>query len=231
MWIFILPIPLVIRVLTTDTGNQNLTFHHTSLLSFPWIGQVSNDGNTGGQRTPPYLLVLARAFLFNIRLPLREPQTKLIAAITIHTLSMDHYHWFGYQRHLVTNHPFARIHHHQGSDPMHRLCSGVKIGSHPFQFLEAHIWVCNEKWNIMWVEDETWMPQDSTITMTGSLPHGFQKVHASDSQDAYLNVWLRRHGRDFYPFSAELRHQGYACWANSQRFAICAQRVRNNAPS
>ena len=30
----------------------------------------------------------------------------------------------------------------------------------------------------------------------------------------------------FYPFAAESRHYGYACWANSRRFAIVAK----NAP-
>ena len=30
-------------------------------------------------------------------------------------------------------------------------------------------------------------------------------------------------GRGFYPFAAEIRHYGYACWANSRRFAIVAR--------
>ena len=106
---------------------------------------------------------------------------------------------------------------------MHRLCKGVKIGNAPFQLVEAHIWVLNEKWNVVWVEEESCMPPDSDIVLSGSLPHGFQKVLVKDTSDAYLNLWLDRYGRDFYPFSAEVRHQGYVCWANSRRFAICGR--------
>jgi len=51
---------------------------------------------------------------------------------------------------------------------MHRLCKGVKIGNAPFQFVEAHIWVLNEKWNAVWVEEESCMPPDSDIVLSGS---------------------------------------------------------------
>ena len=33
----------------------------------------------------------------------------------------------------------------------------------------------------------------------------------------------------FYPFAAEVRHNGYACWANSRRFAIVAKNAQQCA--
>jgi hypothetical protein len=46
-------------------------------------------------------------------------------------------------------------------------------------------------------------------------------IHETD--DEYLQTWLEVAGRGFYPFAAEARHYGYACWANSRRFAIVAR--------
>ena len=55
------------------------------------------------------------------------------------------------------------------------------------------------------------------------LPHGFHKVIINETDEDYLQVWLEVAGRGFYPFAAEGRHHGYACWANSRRFAIVAR--------
>jgi hypothetical protein len=52
---------------------------------------------------------------------------------------MDYYHWYGYERSMVSNHPFARVYQHQGTYPLHRLCGGIKIGFKPFQLVEAQI--------------------------------------------------------------------------------------------
>lgn len=81
----------------------------------------------------------------------------------------------------------------------------------------------NEKWNVVWVEDESWIPNDPDILVKDVLPHGFRKVTVRETSDAYLNSWVDMAGKGFYPFSAEVRHAGYTCWANSRRFAICAR--------
>ena len=59
------------------------------------------------------------------------------------------------------------------------------------------------------------------------LPHGFCKVIVSECDEVFLQMRLAIPGYGgFYPFAAEVRHLGYACWANSRRFAIVAR----NAP-
>ena len=79
-----------------------------------------------------------------------------------------------------------------------------------------------EKWNILWADDDTWLPPDANVLTRERLPHGFHKVIIHETDEDYLQVWVEVAGRGFYPFAAESRHYGYACWANSRRFAIVA---------
>ena len=79
-----------------------------------------------------------------------------------------------------------------------------------------------EKWNILWADDETWLPPDENVLSRERLPHGFHKVITHDTDEEYLQEWVEVAGKGFYPFAAEIRHYGYACWANSRRFAIVA---------
>lgn len=72
--------------------------------------------------------------------------------------------------------------------------------------------------------------QDSTIVFHGQLPHGFQKVQLRDSEAAYLNLWINRQGRDFYPFFSRGTSPRDACWVNSRRFAICARSPQQCCP-
>ena len=106
---------------------------------------------------------------------------------------------------------------------MHRYCRNVNIGCTPFNLMEACVWVHREKWNVVWAEDDTWLPQESDVVVRSHLPHGFHKVLINETDDEYLQTWIEVAGHGFYPFAAEARHYGYACWANSRRFAIVAR--------
>ena len=72
-------------------------------------------------------------------------------------------------------------------------------------------------------------PPDANILTRERLPHGFHKVTIHETDEDYLQVWVEVAGRGFYPFAAESRHYGYACWANSRRFAIVARSAQQCA--
>ena len=133
------------------------------------------------------------------------------------------YHWKGYSVETIGSTSNAMISLHRGNFPIHRLCHSVNIECRAFNLMEACTWVSNEKWNILWADDESWLPNDATVNMRTYLPHGFHKVVLHECDDQYLYTWLEIAGHGFYPFAAEARHHGYACWANSRRFAIVAR--------
>lgn len=106
---------------------------------------------------------------------------------------------------------------------MHRFCRGVDIGCIPFNLMEAWTWVHREKWNIVWAEDETWLPSEQDVVMNSYLPHGFRKVLVHETDEDFLTQWVTVAGRGLYPFAAEVHYSGFSCWANSRRFAIVAR--------
>ena len=118
---------------------------------------------------------------------------------------------------------------HRGNFPMHRYCKNMEIGCVPFNLLEAWVWIHMEKWNILWADDDTWLPPDANVLTRERLPHGFHKVIIHETDEDYLQVWVEVAGRGFYPFAAESLHYGYACWANSRRFAIVARSAQQCA--
>jgi hypothetical protein len=142
---------------------------------------------------------------------------------------LENYHWKGYTVDTIANHANAMMCLHRGNFPMHRYCKDTAIRCVPFNLLEAWVWVHMEKWNIVWADDDTWLPEDVNVLARTRLPHGFHKVLIHETDDEYLQVWLEVGGRGFYPFAAESRHHGYACWANSRRFAIVARSAQQCA--
>ena len=112
---------------------------------------------------------------------------------------------------------------------MHRYCKNMEIGCVPFNLLEAWVWIHMEKWNVLWADDDTWLPPDANVLTRERLPHGFHKVIIHETDEDYLQVWVEVAGRGFYPFAAESRHYGYVCWANSRRFAIVARSAQQCA--
>ena len=136
---------------------------------------------------------------------------------------LENYHWKDYSVNTVVDHSNTRMRLHKGSYPLHRLCRNVELGRVPFNLVEACVWVYGEKWNIVWTDDASWLPADVDVITRNYLPHGFHKVLFAETDQEYLNLWIEVCGRGFYPFAAEIRHHGYACWANSRRFAIVAQ--------
>ena len=141
---------------------------------------------------------------------------------------LRNYHWKDYIVECVQSTPTMAMNLHRGKFPIHRLCSNTNyVECRAFNLTEVYTWINNEKWNIIWVEDESWLPDESTISVGMTLPHGFHKVLISESDEAFQQMRLSIPGYGgFYPFAAESCHHGYACWANSRRFAIVAK----NAP-
>ena len=78
---------------------------------------------------------------------------------------------------------------------MHRYCKNTEIGCVPFNLLEAWVWVHMEKWNILWADDDTWLPQDANVLTRDRLPHGFHKVIINETDEDYLQVWVEVAGR------------------------------------
>ena len=136
---------------------------------------------------------------------------------------LENYHWKGYSVDTVADHANTMMCLHRGSYPLHRLCKNVELGCVPFNLVESWVWVHQEKWNIVWTDDESWLPQDSDIMTRNYIPHGFHKVLIHETDEEFLNTWIEVCGRGYYPFAAEIRHSGYACWANPRRFAIVAR--------
>ena len=136
---------------------------------------------------------------------------------------LENYHWKGYTVDTIVNNSNTLMCLHRGNFPMHRHCRNIEIGCVPFNLLEAWVWIQMEKWNILWADDETWLPPDENVLSRERLPHGFHKVITHDTDEEYLQEGVEVAGKGFYPFAAEIRHYGYACWANSRRFAIVAR--------
>ena len=136
---------------------------------------------------------------------------------------LANYHWKDYTVETVADHANTLMRLHKGSYPLHRMCMNMDPGRVPFNLVESWEWIRREKWNIVWVDDESWLPHDSNVIAKHSLPHGFHKVLVSDTDPDFLDVRIEVCGHTYYPFAAELRHNGYACWANSRRFAIVAR--------
>ena len=140
---------------------------------------------------------------------------------------LRNYHWKDYIVECVQSTPTMAMNLHRGKFPIHRLCNNTNVECRAFNLTEVYTWINNEKWNIIWVEDESWLPDESTISVGMTLPHGFHKVLISEGDEAFQQMKLSIPGYGgFYPFAAESCHHGYACWANSRRFAIVAK----NAP-
>ena len=142
---------------------------------------------------------------------------------------LENYHWKGYTVDTIVNNSNTMMCLHRGNFPMHRYCKNTEIGCVPFNLLEAWVWIHMEKWNILWADDDTWLPPDANVLTRERLPHGFHKVIIHETDEDYLQVWVEVAGRGFYPFAAKSRHYGYACWANSRRFAIVARSAQQCA--
>ena len=143
---------------------------------------------------------------------------------------LRNYHWKGYNVETIQSTPNMLTNLHRGKYPIHRLCHNVNIECRVFNLMEVCTWLNGEKWNILWAEDESWLPEETTVVMGASLPHGFHKVIPRECDEVYLQAWLNIAGYGgFYPFAAEVRHNGYACWANSRRFAIVAKNAQQCA--
>ena len=120
--------------------------------------------------------------------------------------SLRNYHWKGYNVETVQSTPNMVTNLHRGKFPIHRLCHNVNIECRAFNLMEVCTWVNSEKWNILWAEDESWLPEEATVMMRATLPHGFHKVIPRECDEAYLQAWLNIAGYgDFYPFAAEVR--------------------------
>ena len=139
---------------------------------------------------------------------------------------LENYHWKGYTVDTVADHANTLMRLHKGSYPLHRLCLGVEVGRVPFNLVESWEWIHREKWNIVWADDESWLPHDANVLTKHCLPHGFHKVLVADTDPEFLNVRIEVCGYTYYPFAAEIRHHGYCCWANSRLFAIVARSVQ-----
>ena len=137
---------------------------------------------------------------------------------------LRNYHWKDYTVESLQSTPTMGMYLHRAQYPIHRLCSNVEVECRAFNLTEVYTWINNEKWNILWVEDDSWLPEETTVSMGTKLPHGFHKVIINESDEVYHQMRLTIPGYGgFYPFVAETRHYGYACWANSRRFAIVAK--------
>ena len=66
----------------------------------------------------------------------------------------------------------------------------MEIGCVPFNLLEAWVWIQMEKWNILWADDETWLPPDENVLLRERLPHGFHKIITHDTDEEYLQEWV-----------------------------------------
>ena len=136
---------------------------------------------------------------------------------------LENYHCHEYSAETICCQANVLACYHRGKFPVHRYCRGVDIGRTPFNLIEACLWVHREKWNVVWTEDETWLPADPKVVMRPYLRHGFKTVLVHDTDEEFLRQWIEVAGRGFYPFAAQIRHPGFACLVNSRRFAIVAR--------
>ena len=139
---------------------------------------------------------------------------------------LENYHWKDYTVDTVADHANTLMRLHKGRYPLHRLCLGVEVGRVPFNLVESWVWIHREKWNIVWADDESWLPQDANVLTKHRPPHGFHQVLVAETDQEFLNLRLEVCGYTYYPFAAEIRHHGYFCWANSRRFAIVARSIQ-----
>ena len=106
---------------------------------------------------------------------------------TLHPIAMStalmtflrNYHWKGYTVETIQSTPNMLTNLHRGKYPIHRLCHNLNIECRAFNLMEVCTWLNGEKWNILWAEDESWLPEVTTVMMGATLPHGFHKGHPS----------------------------------------------------
>ena len=101
---------------------------------------------------------------------------------------------------------------------MHRHCRNIEIGCVPFNLLEAWVWIQMEKWNILWADDEAWLPPDENVLSRERLPHGFHKVITHDTDEEYLQEWVEVAAKAFIP--SRLRSDTMVMLAGQIRAAL-----------
>ena len=108
---------------------------------------------------------------------------------------LENYHWKGYSVDMVVDHANTMMCLHRGNFPLNGLCKNVELGCVPFNLVESWVWVHMEKLNIVWTDDEAWLPQDSDILTRTYMPHGFYKVLIHETDEAFLSTWIECCGR------------------------------------
>ena len=77
-------------------------------------------------------------------------------------------------------------------------------------------------------DDDTWLPPDANVLTRERLP--MASTNSLSMKQTRLPTGLGGSSRTgILPFAAESRHYGYACWANSRRFAIVARSAQQCA--
>ena len=94
------------------------------------------------------------------------PQSSVLAMASPSLTFLENYHWKGYTVDTIVNNSNTMMCLHRGNFPMHRHCKNIEIGCVPFNLLEAWVWIQMEKWNILWADDETWLPLDGKCALT-----------------------------------------------------------------
>ena len=106
---------------------------------------------------------------------------------------LRNYHWKGYNVETIQSTPNMLTNLHRGKYPIHRLCHNVNIECRAFNLMEVCTWLNGEKWNILWAEDESWLPEETTVVMGATLPHGFHKVIPRECDEVYLQALVEYH--------------------------------------
>ena len=131
---------------------------------------------------------------------------------------LENYHWKGYTVDPIVNNSNTMMCLHRGNFPLHRHCKNIEIGCVPFNLLEAWVWIQMEKWNILWADDEAWLPPDENVLSRERLPHGFHKVITHDTDEEYLQEWVEVAAKAFIP--SRLRSDTMVMLAGQIRAAL-----------
>lgn len=115
-----------------------------------------------------------------------EPQVSVVLSHS----TMDYYHWNGYEQRTLWSHHFVQVHQHKGFYPLHRLCKRSEVSFDPFAFLEAKLWIQNERWNVVWIENSHWVPPDELTVSYGPLPHGFCRLKPDGMAEDFKHTWI-----------------------------------------
>ena len=82
----------------------------------------------------------------------------------------------------------------------------MELSNTDFNLIEFKVNILDERWNIVFPDNENWLPHEQSIRRRGGLPHGFRERDTEGMLPEYKQSCLEWGRCRLYPFDVHLRH-------------------------